>query len=63
MRIFFQEGPVLVFYPADDSVTYFCNHLFFRSNTSNIINNFNEVQLGLFCKVDFPVVVRRRSLK
>lgn len=58
---FFQKDPVLVFYIADDSVTYFCKHFFFRSNTSSIINNFrcNEVELGLFCKVDFPVVVRR----
>lgn len=58
---FFQEDPILFFYIADDSVTYFCKHFFIRSSTSNIISNFklNEVEHGLFCKVDFLVVKRK----
>lgn len=62
---FFQEDPRLVFYIAGDSVTYFCNSFFFRSNLSKLINNFkcNEVELRLFCKVDFPVVDKKRPLK
>lgn len=62
---FFQEDPRLVFYIAGDSVTYFRNNFFFRSNLSKLINNFkcNEVELRLFCKVDFPVVDKKRPLK
>ncbi|KAF4799835.1 hypothetical protein TURU_050969 [Turdus rufiventris] len=36
-----------------------------KSNLSKLINNFkcNEVELRLFCKVDFPVVDKKRPLK
>lgn len=63
---FFSERSYFYFfYIAGDSVTYFCKRFFFRPNTNNIINNFklHEVELGLFCKVGFLVVVKRRSLK